>query len=46
MFIKNKSIKHMIERLIENSDKRITLSKNIIMQNKNNIIYLFFDNSK
>jgi len=40
-FVKNKSIYHMIERLKENNNKRITLSKNIIMQINNNIYFYF-----
>jgi hypothetical protein len=40
-FVKNKSIFHMIERLKDNTDKRITLSKNIIMQINNKSIYFY-----
>jgi len=40
-FVKNKSIYHMIKRFKENNNKRITLSKNIIMQINNNIYFYF-----
>jgi tRNA(Ile)-lysidine synthetase-like protein len=43
--IKNKSIKHMIERIIEKSNKRITLSKNSIMQIVNENIYIYLNES-
>jgi len=42
--IKNKSIRHMIERLIEKSNKRITLSKNSIMQIINENVYIYIMN--
>jgi tRNA(Ile)-lysidine synthase TilS/MesJ len=43
--IKNKSIKHMIERIIEKSNKRITLSKNSIMQLNNENVYIYLNES-
>jgi len=44
--IKNKSIKHMIERIIDKSNKRITLSKNSIMQLINENIYIYINENK
>lgn len=44
--IKNKSIKHMIERLIEKSNKRITLSKNSIMQLIDETVCIYINENK